>query len=433
MKLTATTQTRLVALLLSFATLNALLWSFVRVPGSGGPDEKSHFGVVEQMVVTGELPRFEPYEPGEFADGPIRAQVAYELTPNLTAIPVAVVIAILGSDNYDLNVHIARLFMVALYPITLWFAYLTLRLLFSRTSIAPLWGVTVMATVPMFTLVHTYYTNDAPAIAVSTIATYALIRAHHSTFSTFDTMLLGFTLALVALHKYTGLLLFPATIVTIIWHFYRTPLTLIRKAVLVLGIAGAIACWWYVRNWLLYDDPVGVSFTQAAVDASGGAPIPPRAQGLSPIDFATSTNWWAENFATFWAGYGIHRLKLPGAAYLSFAALTAAAAVGLTARIARSLWLKRADNMLSAIFLLVFLHIGLWMVSFWSSYAVDVALHGRYVFPSIVAFVALVVSGMSVLPRYIPKSSLAAAATIPIMLAANGAYFVHSILPDVNR
>lgn len=433
MTLTDIAQTRIVALLLLFATLNALLWSFVRIPGSGGPDEKSHFGVVEQMVATGELPRFTPYEPGHFAGGPVRAQVAYELTPNFTAVPVAVVIAILGSADYEFNVHIARLFMVALYPVTLWYAYLTLRILFSSSSIAPLWGLTVMATVPMFTLVHTYYTNDAPAIAASTIATYALIRAHRSRFTTTDTLLLGFTLALVALHKYTGFLLFPVTVVTLIWHFYRRPIALIRKAVIVIGIATAIASWWYVRNWTLYGDPFGVSFTQAAVDASGGAPIPPRARGLSPIDFATKTNWLVENFATFWAGYGTQRLKLPGAAYLSFAALTIAAAIGLAARVARSLWLKRADKTSPALFILVFLHFGLWMVSFWSSYAVDVALSGRYVFPSFVAFVALVVSGMSMLSRYVPISSLAAAATIPIMLAANGAYFVHSILPDVNR
>ncbi len=431
--LTATTQTRIVALLLLFATLNALLWSFVRVPGSGGPDEKNHFGVVEQMIASGELPRFTPYEPGQFAGGPVRAQVAYELTPNLTAVPVAVVIAMLGSADYEFNVHIARLFMVALYPVTLWYAYLTLRLLFPRRSIAPLWGITVMATVPMFTLVHTYYTNDAPAIAASTIATYALIRAHHSRFATTDTLLLGFSLGLVGLHKYTGFLLFPVTVVTLIWHFYQRPIALIGNTVTVIGIATAIACWWYIRNWTLYGDPFGVGFTQAAVDASGGAPIPPRARGLSPIDFATKTNWMVENFATFWAGYGTQRLKLPGAAYLSLAALTIAAAIGLADQLTRSLWPKRADNTFPVLFILVFLHFGLWMVSFWSSYAVDVALHGRYVFPSFVAFVALVIFGMSVLSRYVPKSSLAAAGTIPIMLAANGAYFMHSILPDVNR
>lgn len=431
--MTATSQTRVAALLILFATLNALLWSFVRVPGSGGPDEKSHFGVVEQMVFTGRLPEFNPYEPGAFSDGPVRAQVAYELTPNLAAIPVAITLAAIGSDDYEFNVHIARLFMVALYPVTLWYAYLTLRLVFSSISIAPIWGIAAMATVPMFTLVHTYYTNDAPAITASTIATYALIRAHHSAFATSDTVLLGVSLAIVGLHKYTGFLMFPVTGIMLTWHLYRQPAVLIRRAVIIFGIATAIACWWYVRNWMLYGDPFGVSFTQAAVDASGGAPKPPRARGLNPIDFASQTSWLPENFASFWAGYGVHRLKLPGAAYLSFVALIAAAAFGLIFRVARSLWLRRAQDASPVLFVFGLLHIGLWMVSFWSSYTVDVALHGRYVFPTFVAFIAIFISGLSVFSRYVRISSLVAPMTIPIMLAANGAYFVHSIIPDVNR
>jgi hypothetical protein len=161
--------------------------------------------------------------------------------------------------------------------------------------------------------------------------------------------------------------------------------------------------------------------------------VPPRARGLSPIGFAKTTNWLPENFATFWAGYGMHRLKLPGAAYISFGALVAAAAIGLSIRIAKSLSLRHTPETLPVLLILGFLHVGLWLVSFWSSYTVDVALHGRYVFPSFVAFVALVISGLSALPQPLRLSSLAAPITIPIMLAASGTYFVHVILPDVNN
>ena len=179
----AAVQRRLVIGLITLATLNALLWSVIAAPGGGGPDEPSHMRIVRTMLATGGLAEFRGYSPGAFAGGPVRAQVAHEITPNAFAVPVAAVLGLLGSDDDAFNHHMARLFSVALYPVTLWLAFLTLRRLFADMPVAPVWGVALMATAPMFTLVHSYYTNDTPAIAASTFAVYALVRASQSDFA----------------------------------------------------------------------------------------------------------------------------------------------------------------------------------------------------------------------------------------------------------
>ena len=430
--ISGSTQQRLVVALIILATLHALLWSFVREPGSGGPDESNHFSVVAKIVANGALAEFKGYADGAFSGGPVRAQVAHEITPNLFAVPVALTLGLIGSDERSFNIHIARLFMVALYPITLWLAFLTLRRVFLDMRIAPVWGVAVMATVPMFTLVHTYYTNDAPAIAASTFATYALVRASQSSFAQRDTILLGASLGLVGLHKYTGVLMFPATAFLMLWHLFKQPIRMIQVGSVILGIATAIASWWYIRNWILYGDPIGVGFTQAAVDASGGAPIPPRTRGLNPVEFVQETNWIGENFATSWAGYGLQRLKLPGAAYLAFSSLIITAFFGAAFRITRAIR-KSGARLASPIFVtLAGLHVGLWLVSFWSSYTVDVALNGRYVFPTFLPFIVMLIFGLSGFVAWRGRAAGFVLMTIPVMLAASGAYFVHTILPDVN-
>ena len=296
----AAVQRRLVIGLITLATLNALLWSVIAAPGGGGPDEPSHMRIVRTMLATGGLAEFRGYSPGAFAGGPVRAQVAHEITPNAFAVPVAAVLGLLGSDDDAFNHHMARLFSVALYPVTLWLAFLTLRRLFVDMPVAPVWGVALMATAPMFTLVHSYYTNDTPAIAASTFAVYALVRASQSDFALRDSALLGVALGLVGLHKYTGFLVFPVAALVLVWQLWRQPARLLRTGGAMLGIVAAIASWWYVRNWVLYGDPIGVAFTQAAVDATGGAPVPPRARGLNPVEFVQETNWIGENFATFW-------------------------------------------------------------------------------------------------------------------------------------
>lgn len=430
--LSASTQRNFAIALIILATANALLWSFVREPESGGPDEANHFNVVSQMVASGGLPEFRGFEPGKFSVGPVRSQVAHEIIPNAFAIPVALTVALIGSSDSSFNVHIARLFVVALYPLTLWLAFLTIRRVYPDMRAAPIWGVAAMATVPMFTLVHSYYTNDAPAIAASTLTTYALVRAFQSGFEDRDTVLLGVSIGLVALHKYTGFITIPFVLLVIVWKLSPQTDRLIRAILAACAIGAAMSAWWYIRNWTLYGDPIGVLYTQAAVDASGAAPIPPRTRGLSPVELIQESDWVRENFATFWAGYGLQRLKLPGAAYLGISAVMTMAALGLALRAIRRVDLHGSRASLPILIAFAGMHFGLWLISFWTSYTVDVALSGRYVFPVFVPFVVLVILGLSEFVAWRGRAASIVLLTIPIMLAANGAYFIQAIVPDVN-
>ena len=425
------TQRNVTLAVILLATLNALLWSIVRLPGLGGPDEIEHFRIVQQMVSNGGLPIFEGYGPGRFAGGPVRAQVAHEITPNAFAALVAGILSLNGSASNDINFHIARLFNVALYPVTLWVGFLTLRRVFVHTPIAPIWGVVLMATVPMFTLVHSYYTNDTPAVAAGTFAVYATVRASQSDFARSDVVMLGIALGLVALHKYTGFLIFPTVAGVTIWQLARHPLRFIRVAVVLVTITATVAAWWYVRNWMLYGDPIGVEITQAAVNASGGAPVPPQARGLNLFEFVKETNWIGETFSTFWGGYGLEKMKLPGAAYVLFSSLVVLAVGGHGLNAYRNGRQIRIPNRPPMLLIMGVLHLGLWAVSFWSSYTVDVALHGRYVYPTFVPFVILIIAGLSKIVPWKGHGEAMVLITIPVMLIANAAYFIHTLLPDV--
>ncbi|MBM4435938.1 MAG: glycosyltransferase family 39 protein, partial [Actinobacteria bacterium] len=325
----------LVVLIIVFATAQALLWSLVRLPGDGGPDEASHVRVLLAMRAQGGFARFEGYPPGAFRGGPVRAQVAYELTPDVFAVPVAATLALLGSPDYAFNVHVARLFNVTLLPLTLWLAYLALRRLFPNGQLERVWGLAFMSAIPMFVLAFAIVTNDSPTIAASTFGVYAALRAWQEDFRRRDVALLGVALGLVALHKYNGFLILPGTAALVIARLWRAPRRLVTVGGALALLVAAIAGWWYVRAQLVYGDALGIATTQRAVDASGGAPVPPRTRGLSLVQFVQDTNWIGENFATFWAGYGLQKLKLPGAAYLGLSALVAAAGLGLALRVGR--------------------------------------------------------------------------------------------------
>ena len=421
-----------VAALIAYATLNALIWSVVRPPIFGGPDEENHFRLIQEMVDTGGWPLFKGYAENAFAGLAIRAQVAYELTPNMSAVPAALLLGAFGSGEVAFDIHLARLVNVALFPITLGLAYLTLRRLFPSSVLMRVWPLAVMATTPQFTLLFSYVTNDSPAIAASTFGVYALVRAFKADFGNRESVLLGVALGLVALHKFTGFMIFPVAGLTIVWALRRSPTRLLKVAGIVALFVLAISLWWYVRMVIVYGDPFGVATTQAAVDASGGAPIPYRERGYSLWRFLTETEWVGENFATFWGGYGIVKLKLPAAVYILLAGLSILGLAGLAARLVG--WLRNqrrsadVDWMPTAMAMLFF---GLLALSLWSSYSVDMALHGRYLFPEFLPFIVLLTIGLSTFAPLVRRTGPVVAATIPLMVAGNLAYVLFVLVPDV--
>ncbi|MDP6348353.1 MAG: glycosyltransferase family 39 protein [Chloroflexota bacterium] len=418
--------------LIAYATANAFIWSAIRAPIFGGPDEENHFRLIQEMADSGGWPLFKGYAQSAFAGLPIRAQVAYELTPNLAAVPAALILSAFGSGDVAFDVHIVRLVNVALFPVTLGLAYLTLRRLFPASVLMRTWPLAIMATTPQFTLVFSYVTNDSPAIAASTFAIYSLVRAYQADFASRDSALLGIALGVVALHKFTGFMIFPVAALTIVWSLRQTPRRLVRAGVIISVIVLAVSLWWYVRMIVVYGDPFGIATTQAAVDASGGAPVPFQDRGYSIWQFLTETEWVGENFATFWGGYGQVKLKLPAAAYLLFAALSIAGLAGLAGRLVTWLRLHRSITGVNPLALaLATLFFGLLTLSIWSSYSVDMALHGRYLFPEFLPFVVLLALGLSTFAPLLRSARPAVAATIPLMVGGNLIYTLQVIVPDV--
>ena len=423
----------LVALILITATTNALLWSLVRPPGSGGPDEQVHISLILRAAEVGGIPLFRGLNPDQFAGLPSRMILAHEFVPNLSIAPVALVLGLIDSHDFDFNTHVARLFNVALLPVTLMFAYLTLRRLLGLEQIARIFALAVMAVVPMFTLVFSYVTNDSPTIAASTVAAYLALRAWQGGFRGRDVGMLGIALGIVALHKFNGFVVFPAVGVFAIAGLWRTPPRLLRVTATLVFLALAVSLWWYVRMWVLYGDAMGLDTTKLAVDAAGTAVKAPIDSGLSAFEYAGQSGWFAETFATFWAGYGRFTMKLPGPAYIALLVTIVISVAGLIFRVLRAARSGVLFTVRTTPFL-VFggMFISLWAMNFSSSYNLDgAAMHGRYAFPAFVPFVLLLTLGLGGIPSPGRPSRALAVAAIPLLMAANFTYFLYVLIPDV--
>ena len=106
--------------------------------------------------------------------------------------------------------------------------------------------------------------------------------------------------------------------------------------------------------------------------------------------------------------------------------------VGLVARLVMCVRTRRSLNNIDGIpVLMALLFFGLLALSLWSSYSVDMALHGRYLFPEFLPFVILLAMGLSVFAPMVRYAVPIVAMTIPLMITGNLMYVLLILVPDV--
>ena len=416
--------------IIAFATLSALLWALIRIPGAGGPDESAHLDLIERIREAGGIPIFHGFDRSQFTWTPGRVINAYELTPNLSALALAGLASAARFSDPVATLLLGRLYAVSLFPITLLLGYLTFRVLLPDKPIERLWGLTALATLPQLMLIHSYVTNDTPTIAFASLATYLTVRGWARGFRQVDAVLLGVSLGLVGLHKASGLIVAPMAAGLIVWQLRHAGRHLFRTLGTVAVAALAVAGWWYARMLVIYGDPFGMETTRAAIEAVGTAVPTPRDQGLSPWEYARTSGWVDGAFRSFWAGYGVRRMTVPDAAYLAFLVTLVLGATGLFAASWRSRGRVTGAGPVWIAFGLAIA--GLWGLNLWTSWTLDgAAMHGRYTYPVIVPFAALLAVGLGRALAVTGRSQLLLALTVPFMVVGNLTYFLNVVVPDV--
>ena len=238
-----------VAAIIVFATVSALLWALIRIPGEGGPDEATHLALIERTRAAGGIPLFEGFEPDDFIGTPGRIINAYELTPNVSSLALAGLASAARLSDPMATLLLGRLFAVGLFPATLFLAYLTLRLLIPTRPVERVWALAALATLPQFMLVHSYLTNDTPTIAAASLAIYLTVRGWRNGYRRQDAILLGVALGLVGLHKANGLIVAPMAGALIVWRLRHNLPEMLRTLGTVAirrwrsQAGGMCACW----------------------------------------------------------------------------------------------------------------------------------------------------------------------------------------------
>ena len=304
-----------------------------------------------------------------------------------------------------LVIHIARMLSTLFGAITVWGTY-QLGNIVTRSRVIGLGAAALVVFNPQFLFISGVMNNDNPLVAFTTLALMVMASILIEGRTRRRAIWLGVWIGLALLSKLSGLVLGPLTVLTMVivtirersWRAFGEMTLWVGLPVIV------ISGWWFVRNQILYGDPLGYRMFLAT-------------QGIfGPWDFSQIEGWRQFIEAihqSFWGQFGWMKIKMKRPLYDLLAWPYLFAVVGALVGTAWRRQIGPHRHMTSKIswfFLatVVFVVIA-WMVSF-ASVQGGSGLQGRYLFPAISAIAILIVGGISALVpdrwRWVPIGGL---------------------------
>ncbi len=396
----------LLALLALFVLL-ALVYTRATPPFEAS-DELWHMGMVQQLADAGALPVQRPGVATPWEQEGSQPPLYYWLAallvrpldrgdfvaatqPNPHAIPGNP--GVLGNKNLVLHaspqsplagtalaVYLVRGLSIVLGVVTITAVYACARLLLPAVSGAALLAAGLTAFNPMFLFITASVNNDNLVTALNSLIVWQTLLLLRDGFSTRRSLLLALLLALASLSKLSGLVLLPVVALAALWVAVQRKgwRGLVLLGVLVVGLWGVLAGWWYLRNLALYGELFGTG-TMVAV---AGPRTEPFTLGTLLAEF--------EGFrAAYWGWFGAVNITTVPLFYGIMDTLTLAAAVGCL------LYLRRLRGFAAWVapgLLLLTLVTGSAALIAWT--AQTYASQGRLLFPFIATISSLLAAGL---------------------------------------
>jgi hypothetical protein len=276
----------LTALLLLYAILAT--WYSLVIPLGEAPDEVDHYRVIRYLAQHRRLPITE--EEHEAVQPPLYYVAGAALT---FWIPDHVPFATLANADFDLGDplaprnlllhpaseawpfegwalawHLARLVSVVLGAVAVWAVFHLGQVLFPTRPEIGLVMAAFTAFTPQFLFMTAVVSNDNAATAMSALVLWRVaVLLRRNTLRVRQLALLGLLLGLGLLSKSNLIVLVPVVGLAILITWWsqqaRRAGELVRAWLLTFVLAGLLAGWYYVRNWIAFGDPLGFSFVLA--------------------------------------------------------------------------------------------------------------------------------------------------------------------------
>jgi hypothetical protein len=284
-----------------------------------------------------------------------------------------------------LAARLLRLYSGLLGLLAILATYATARQLWPERPWLAFAAASVLAFNPQFLFISAAINNDNLAAAAGALGVFLCVRWFCQRPSTLLALATGIVIGVGVMAKASVMPVLAILILVALWRsarFSTGKRQLATQATCLVGPAVAIAGWWFVRNWLLYGDPVALL---KSAQAAGG-----RARGLFLPEVMADLDGLKRSF---WGVFGAFNIAPSSSYYWIYDALTVLALIGLIILIIR-LYRQNRRQEVAAILVLVAI-VAATFASLLGWRSLVLAFQGRLLFPALSAISLLMVAGLS--------------------------------------
>ncbi|MCS7254803.1 MAG: DUF2142 domain-containing protein [Armatimonadota bacterium] len=295
-------------------------------PFGRAPDENAHHFYVRHIVERHSLPKMQKGDDWHEAHQP---PLFY-----LLASPIYVFSKLLAKvcrmSELEATVWALRLFCIICGAVTVLASYHLAELLLQGAKIYAQVALAFAATHAMHAFINSSINSDNFAEALCSIFMLWLLGTMFSRrMEIKDAITLGVFVGLIAITKYFAWSALAGIAVALTWNVRRYGIKASECAsyiLIALLVTISISIWWYVRNTLLYGDPLGRRVYES-LSEHAAQPAWFFALGYTMVDyFALAAKYL---FWTFWGLFGLTDIFLPSWAYWLWLVPTVLCIVGI--------------------------------------------------------------------------------------------------------
>ena len=218
------------------------------------------------------------------------------------------------------SAHLLRYFSLVLSSATICFIYLMVLAIFPGKILLASATALFAGMNPQFLHISASVSNENLSTALSTIYLFALLFYLNYPVKTRHHIATGLLLGGCLLSKTSTLFFLPLTICVVAWITFRDKRKLFESLLLICGMAGLVAGWWYVRNWLVFDDPLLSKFL---IDSQ------PWGLRSTPFSLSYVTTILSNTFISFFGYFGAMQIVIPGPHLIVYGGITGLGGAGL--------------------------------------------------------------------------------------------------------
>ena len=365
------------------------------------PDEDRHFAYCEYIAQNHTLPHLDANDAGfrigqathpplYYLIGSFFCKADKELILQKVSINEGPGYAIItppatrDDPSYEVKARSAyRLRMVSLVfsGFTIFLTFLLILNIFPGETTVASTGALLVATNPQLLHVSASVSNEPLNIMLATLYIFILINYLKAPFERSWQILAGMVLGLCLLTKLSAIIYVPITLLVVLWVCFRERKNFLGSLIVILSTAFLLSGWWYLRNWILYQDPVFSKITEA---------IHPWALRQQPLSLAYGAFIAKMVFVSFFGYFGSLQIPISNMHLACYGTLIIFGCAGICKLIVKE---KLSPFQLQVLGLL-FLAICAGVVFYLQMNIRYNSFMGRYLFVVIAPIAALIVTGL---------------------------------------